>query len=299
MGGPLRDGGLRDEGLEPVDGALLGGASRGARPRGSEHADHEIDFHVENGILDLARLQKGLSGLEETAVDFKLKDGRLVLELDYVVGSKDLITWGLPEADKKLQTHRPVAKDVFVTEQKKIHLSTFAKPTFPEPSESSKNDAIRLEALEKKLVAGTITEDEKQEWWDLKKDTVIINKLEFNNLNATLDMKGPSVIDMGTGGKIRLGGAGKDGVSNLKAGGALSAYGDSKGLELSIGAINASLENFKAGGAVVNTTGGIEITNVHDVKLGFFRLAPQNCTGTVDSAKAHGIRIKLPPKKKK
>lgn len=121
--------------------------------------NHKLDLRVTNGVVDLARIEDGLSLLEDTAVDFQLRGDKLVLGINLAIPIRDLLTWDLSEEDKKFIERRYVGKDAHeVQTLKKIHLSTFSAPTL-----FTQVDEARLKLLREGYRNQTLTKAEAQE----------------------------------------------------------------------------------------------------------------------------------------
>jgi hypothetical protein len=287
--------------LDTIDGTVTAKihfeGSYGKKFLRSRKADHKIDLRITKGVVDLYKLEAGLSGLEDATVDFELRNGKLALNVGALFWTKDVITWDLTAEDKKLIEYRASGKAPPIPKLEKIYVSTFAAPKFAESDPADVADEARRQELKAKKAKDGLNPKEEDELADLLLKELRVDVLDINEIVADLNMKGPSTIDLGTRGKILLGDATKDGVNNLHLTGALSKAGTSRGLDLSIGSINASLENFKVDDMVLNTKGGIEVTSVHDVHIDFDQLSPKSAHGVVDKAVAKGIRITLPKKK--
>jgi hypothetical protein len=316
-------GGIKDAAAVAKDvaiGMIAPAASLLLPPSEAEDrkADHDVVCEVRDGKVNLVKLEGSLSALEDAAVDFKVVGDRLVVSLGVGMLRTDLLWWGLSEEDKKLIETKDGPDNTSTDRLKQVHVSTLAAPPrFPEKTpekiaENEKNEKRIAELREKGKTKEGLTGDERKELRKLLNEDVQIHVLEISKIAADLSMKGPSEIDLGTTGKIKLGGPGVDGVSSLKASGALSMTGKSDGLALSIEAINASLDQLNISGTTISTIddvqrgtkGGIKVRNVHDVHVVFNHLMPQSAWGEVQEAVATNIRITLPksedpaPKKK-
>lgn len=258
---------------------------------GMRNTTHSFHLDINKGLIDIKKLEHGLSGLEDLFVNFGVEDDKLKL---FVAGDATL-EWDLSKEDKKNIRVIPTSKHTRKKILTKVHVSTFAEGRLVETDESREKED-RIKVLEAKKASEGLTDDEQEELDELKKPPVEIFVLNFNDIHTVapehLSMKGASVIDLGAGGKIHLGTGGEDGVDNLRLSGALSMKGVSKGLDLSIGAINASCENLKVGPATLNT-GSIDITGIKNVHVAFDQLAPKSVKGEIDSAIAKDIKVKM------
>jgi hypothetical protein len=70
-------------------------------------AVHEFRVAVDRGTVDFRKLERGLAGLEDSLLDFSVRDGELVLELGVPLlptrgFGRRLIAWELPAAEQPL-----------------------------------------------------------------------------------------------------------------------------------------------------------------------------------------------------
>lgn len=86
---------------------------------GNRVATHEFRVPITDGMFNYRQLERGLSALEDSVLDFETRDDLFFLELDIpVVGRrKDLIRWRLPSED-----------DVFLAKAKSVRLRTLLDP---------------------------------------------------------------------------------------------------------------------------------------------------------------------------
>lgn len=106
---------------------------------GRRRATHELRVPVENGSLDYITLEKGLSRLEDSLLDFAVRDGGLALELGLpLIGSrgrgKPILIWDLSPEDYRLAEQKRVRLAVLP----KLRLAS-ARQSEPPPPESGAN----------------------------------------------------------------------------------------------------------------------------------------------------------------
>lgn len=86
---------------------------------GRRVSKHEFRLPITDGIFNFRQLERGLSALEDSIIDFEVRDNALVLERDIpLIGmEKDLIRWPLV-----------TEQDVFLAKQRSVRLRTMASP---------------------------------------------------------------------------------------------------------------------------------------------------------------------------
>lgn len=86
---------------------------------GTRVATHEFRVSISDGVFNYRQLERGLSALEDSVIDFETRDDLLILERDVpVVGlRKDLVRW-----------HLPTEQDIFLARQKSVRVRTLLHP---------------------------------------------------------------------------------------------------------------------------------------------------------------------------
>ncbi len=80
-------------------------------------ATHRLRLDLREGALDFKQLEGGLSPLENAILDFEVEDAGLMLELDAVLVTRQLVLWPLDVEGQRL------------ARQGRVRLRTFAQPT--------------------------------------------------------------------------------------------------------------------------------------------------------------------------
>ncbi len=98
-------------------------------PLVTRRAVHELRVPIEGGAVDFRELERNLSALEESLLDFSVRDDQLILELGVPLlptrgRGKPLVRWNLAEVDQEL-----AARD-------RVRLAALARPIPSEPRES-------------------------------------------------------------------------------------------------------------------------------------------------------------------
>ncbi len=117
----------------------------------------------------------------------------------------------------------------------------------------------------------------------------------IEDIDARLDIRRPTTIDLGPRGRIHLL---EDGLVGLTARGAIRTSGSgnhvASALNLGLAEANARLENLNLNGALLNLE-HLHLGPITDVSIGFRSFNPQAMSGTLTSARARNIRVTLPP----
>jgi hypothetical protein len=134
-----------------------------------------------------------------------------------------------------------------------------------------------------------------------------LKSVEIIHLNTDLNLLGTSVFHVAPSGTVTLGGAGKDGITHLKATLASKAAPSSHlkvPIDLTMDEANIQLENIELHPRVALNVGGppatIQINNVHDTQVSFSSWSrPSVVEGTIGKAKAKNIFVHVAPAPKK
>ncbi len=219
-----------------------------------------LEFAVNNGVFDFAKFEDSLPGLYDFALDFEMEGNQLVLAADPFIKVAELSRWNLDDQEKAL------------AKMGKIKMSSLVGDRVAAPEEEGK---------EKEEEEGGIT-------------TPV--RVKVNNINGDFSMRGPSTINLGSMGKVKLGSEALDGMLNFNVNGNLNSEGAGK-LNMGMKALNLGLDGLNvAGMSIQSPDGGIRIQNVKDTQLTFNGLNPSSMRGTIEQAIASGITVKLPTK---
>ncbi len=219
-----------------------------------------LEFAVNNGVFDFAKFEDSLPGIYDFALDFEMEGNQLVLAADPFIKVAELSRWSLDDQEKAL------------AKMGKIKMSSLVGDRVAAPEEEGK---------EKEEEEGGIT-------------TPV--RVKVNNINGDFSMRGPSTINLGSMGKVKLGSEALDGMLNFNVNGNLNSEGAGK-LNMGMKALNLGLDGLNvAGMSIQSPDGGIKIQNVKDTQLTFNGLNPSSMRGTIEQAIASGITVKLPTK---
>jgi hypothetical protein len=216
-----------------------------------------LEFAVNNGVFDFAKFEDSLPGLYDFALDFEMKGNELVLVADPFIKVAELSKWKLDDQEKAL------------AKMGKIKMSSLVGDRVSAPADpATANDPITTPV-----------------------------HVAVKNIMGDFSMRGPSTINLGSMGKVKLGSQGLDGMLNFNVNGKLDSEGAGK-LNLGMKALNLGLDGLNVAGMSVNSPdGGIRIQNVKDTQLTFNGLNPSSMRGTIEQAMASGITVKMPTKK--
>lgn len=100
---------------------------------GKRVATHEFRVPVSDGVFNYRQLERGLSTLEDSVIDFETRANQLVLERDIpVVGMrKDLVRW-----------HLPTEQDQFLAKAKSVRLRTLLRPEIVRDEQQSEKSEL-------------------------------------------------------------------------------------------------------------------------------------------------------------
>lgn len=177
---------------------------------GSRKATHAFEIPIDAGVLSFKQLEKSLATLENLVIDFEVSGDQLILEKDIPLVPFDntpLVTWALDRAGQAL------AKD------DKVRLSTLAKPTLP-PKMKKAADADRKK----------------------KGKAVELRRLDVDNVDIRVSIGASFELPVGDG-RVRLGGADRPAVGQLRVAGKLAHTG---GGEAPPGRLNVTGEGLHA-----------------------------------------------------
>lgn len=228
-----------------------------------------LDLPVEGGVLDLDKLQDGLSSTWYGSLPAMGPGARLALNT----------TW-----DEKTRT---LTLQAFWKDLLYFPVSAPGnKDAEEQDSDLGRHDKVRLS----NVISRTQLPESKPD------PDIVKTWINVTDLDAKFSIPGRTELKLAGGGTIILGPykpndvIKKGAVSGLKVTGKILQ--ETKGeLNLALDELNAALENFHIAGKYIHTTGDITVKNIHNVKMDFNGFTPKQCRGEIGSATAKGIEL--------
>lgn len=227
---------------------------------GRRHATHHFRVPVQAGALNYKELERDLSALEDSVIDFHLKDDRLALEkgipLIPILFHKPILYWPLAGDDLAL----------------------------------AKRQLVRLRTLMDWRIP-----DERKE--DDQPPAVSLRRLELHNTDIELALGGPTGIDRGDDGRILLGSENDPALARLGVRGEIVFKPDEATdptlVKGSITNLNAGLHALRAGEVRIDAR-TIHADGITDVAVEFAGLRPGHLTAGVRGMRCEDLRVELP-----
>jgi hypothetical protein len=220
-------------------------------------ATHRFRIPIQGGTLNYRRLERDLSTLEDAFLDFRVKEGNLILEKNIPMvpwDNKTLVYWELPEKDRTL------------AEQRVVRLSTLTRPIVPSAR--------------------------KEEEVEQGKKGIVLRKLGFENVSVDLGLDGPSTLSLPSGGIVHLGSAEDPALGRIQVRGDLVYVPDTEtaATQLAVEAerIHGGVEELPLGGYRLNVD-SVGLRAAEQVTVVFSGVRPQSVKGRLrDLRIGHG-----------
>lgn len=227
------------------------------RAIGMRKATHRFRVPIRGGSLNFKTLEKGLARLEDSILDFAVDDGKLQLVKDIPLvpfDRKTLVYWELDREDQALASHNRV---------RLRRLLDYRIPADDGPRKRSKGPAVRLD------------------------------KVACDEIDVTLDLRGPNVLEL-AGGRVTLGDARRKAVGRATVAGSLlyrpGKSTQSTELVASLERLRGAVEGISLGRWSVSCTRA-QIAAIAPVRIALEGLRPRSVMTTIGDVRLAGLRI--------
>lgn len=219
-------------------------------------ATHRFRVPIVRGTIDFHELERDLSFLEDSVLDFKLKGDRLVFQKDIPLipfDEETIVFWSLD------------AEEVALAEQDRVRLRRLARVERPEPKPSKSDEPSGFEIL----------------------------KLDVDPIEAALRLEGDARLDLGSV-ALRVGLDSRPAIGDLRISGAVRHRPEQPPqpgeLKISASEIALAVERATLGGSRLSVD-SVSLASLVDGLLTFSGVRPTAAEGTLRGLDVRGLRI--------
>jgi hypothetical protein len=227
---------------------------------GRRKATHHFRIPIDEGTVDYKAMEHSLSALEDSVLDFKVRDNRLLLVVNVPLLPLDattLVSWML-ERDELVMAKR-----------KRVRLRRLLDYQLREPKKEKKKKASD------------------------KKASFALRALHFDRLVFEISVRGPVELPLG-GGIVKLGEHTQPAVAALRVRG--DVHYDASGtsmpteLKLDVESFHGGLADLAVGSGKLNA-GAIHVAAVPDFTIGFEGVRPGKLAGTFRGVEVRELQL--------